>query len=70
VIAAHVHLPQADASLRAELWMLRQRLKTAGRRMEINDSWIAATTIAHAWPLATQDHGFPSDLPDLTVIEV
>jgi predicted nucleic acid-binding protein len=55
----------------AAAWaLLRQRLKTGGRRMEINDSWIAATAIAHGWPVVTQDRGFPLDLPELVVIEV
>ena len=55
----------------AAAWaLLRQRLKTAGQRMQINDSWIAATAIAMAWPLVTQDRGFPLDLPGLVVIEV
>jgi predicted nucleic acid-binding protein len=38
--------------------------------MEVNDSWMAATAIAHDWPVVTQDDGFPSDLPDLSVIRV
>ncbi|MEV4126174.1 type II toxin-antitoxin system VapC family toxin [Nocardia sp. NPDC049707] len=50
--------------------LLRQRLKAAGTKMEINDSWIAATAMAHGWPVATQDTGFSSVVPELTVIQV
>lgn len=42
-------------------------LKLDGRRMEINDSWIAATAIAHDMPVVTQDGDF-SDIPGLEVI--
>lgn len=59
-----------DERVAAEWALLRQRLKSAGRRMEINDCWIAATAIAHGWPVVTQDRGFPTDLPGLAVIEV
>jgi predicted nucleic acid-binding protein len=38
--------------------------------MEINDSWIAATALAHGWPVVTQDDGFPTNLLDLRVIRV
>lgn len=55
----------------AAAWaLLQQRLRAAGLRMEINDSWIAATAIAHGLPLVTQDRGFPAGIPELTVIEV
>ncbi|MGH2928830.1 MAG: PIN domain-containing protein [Solirubrobacteraceae bacterium] len=45
-IAAHV----ADASA-----ALRIALRDAGRRMPVNDSWIAATAIAHRMPAVSQD---------------
>lgn len=38
--------------------------------MEVNDSWIAATAIAHGMAVVTQDRGFPETVPDLTVIRV
>ncbi|MCA1783863.1 MAG: type II toxin-antitoxin system VapC family toxin [Intrasporangiaceae bacterium] len=34
---------------------LRVSLRDAGRRMPVNDSWIAATALAHDVPLVTQD---------------
>src|SRR5947209_6198772 len=47
-----------DERVAAAWALLRQRLKTAGTKMEINDSWIAATAMAYGWPVATQDAGF------------
>jgi predicted nucleic acid-binding protein len=59
-----------DETVAAAWALLRQRLKAAGTKMEINDSWIAATALARRWPVVTQDDGFPSGIPDLTVIRV
>ncbi len=52
----------------ASAWAeLRARLRELGRRLAINDSWIAATAIAHGLPLATQDRDY-TDVPGLTVV--
>lgn len=59
-----------DEHVAAAWALLRRRLKEAGTKMEINDSWIAATAIAHRWPVVTQDHGFPTQIPDLAVVHV
>ena len=59
-----------DERVAAAWALLRVQLKLAGQRMEINDSWIAATAIAQGLPLLTQDRGFPHGIPDLSVIEV
>lgn len=54
----------------AQAWAQLQRaLANEGRRMERNDSWIAATAIAHGLPLATQDDGF-DDVPGLAVVKL
>jgi predicted nucleic acid-binding protein len=45
--------------------MLRDR----GLRVPINGSWIAATALAHAVPVVTQDLDYV-DVPGLTVISV
>ena len=37
---------------------LRTQLREKGRRMPINDSWIAATALAHGLPVVTQDDDF------------
>lgn len=40
----------------ADAWArLRVHLREAGLRMPVNDSWIAATALAHDVPLVTQD---------------
>jgi predicted nucleic acid-binding protein len=59
-----------DGTVAAAWALLRQRLKATGERMEINDSWIAATAIAHGWPLITQDKGFPTGISELVVVSV
>lgn len=48
---------------------LRVALRDAGRRLAVNDSWIAATAIALDVPLVTQDEAL-EDLPGLRVIHV
>ena len=54
----------------AHAWAtLRLALRDAGRRMPINDSWIAATAIAHGMPVASQDGDY-DDVPGLDVIRV
>ena len=54
----------------AEAWArLRIALRDTGRRMPVNDSWIAATAIAHGIPVVTQDDDY-DDVPDLEIIKV
>ena len=48
---------------------LRIALRDAGRRMPLNDSWIAATALAHGMPVATQDDDY-DDVPALRVIRL
>ena len=59
-----------DEPVAAAWALLRQRLKAGGMRMEVNDSWIAATAMARGWPVVTQDDGFPTSIPGLAVIRV
>jgi predicted nucleic acid-binding protein len=47
--------------------LLRVALRDHGRRMAVNDSWIAATAIALDIPLVTQDDDH-LDIPGLRVI--
>jgi hypothetical protein len=43
----------------AEAWaLLRLLLRDAGRRLSVNDSWIAATALAHEVPVVSQDADF------------
>jgi predicted nucleic acid-binding protein len=54
----------------AEAWAnLRVTLVTHGRRMAINDSWIAATAMALRIPVVTQDADYVI-VPGLDVIHV
>ncbi|MDP9397985.1 MAG: type II toxin-antitoxin system VapC family toxin [Actinomycetota bacterium] len=46
---------------------MRVALREAGRRMPVNDSWIAATAISLGIPVVSQDHDY-DDVPDLDVI--
>ena len=58
-----------DADVASAWAHLRVLLRDAGLRMDINDSWIAATAIHLGVPVVTQDDGYP-ELPGLTVIRV
>jgi predicted nucleic acid-binding protein len=52
----------------ADAWAeMRMALRKIGRKLTANDSWIAATAIAHELPLVTQDRDY-TDIPGLTVI--
>lgn len=54
----------------SDTWaLLVSRLRTANLQASINDSWIAATAIAHNIPLVTQDSDY-STMPDLEVIAI
>jgi predicted nucleic acid-binding protein len=54
----------------AHAWAaLRVALRDTGKRMPINDSWIAATALAHEMPVVTQDSDY-DDIPGLEVIRV
>jgi predicted nucleic acid-binding protein len=54
----------------AHAWAtLRLALRDEGRRMSLNDSWIAATAIAHHLPIAAQDSDYDG-VPGLQVIRV
>jgi predicted nucleic acid-binding protein len=54
----------------ARAWAtLIARLRSSGRRMPINDSWIAATALARGMPVVTQDSDY-DDVPDLRVVKV
>lgn len=54
----------------SEAWaLLVSRLRAAGRNAPVNDSWIAATAIAHGVPVLTQDAGYDA-MPDVQVIRI
>jgi predicted nucleic acid-binding protein len=54
----------------ADAWaLLVSRLRMAGRKAPINDSWIAATAIAHGVPVVTQGADYDA-MPDVQVIKI
>ncbi|MBY3555176.1 type II toxin-antitoxin system VapC family toxin [Modestobacter lapidis] len=61
-----------DAAV-ADHWAhLRLELARAGRRVNVNDTWIAATALAHGVPLVSQDsdHTALAEISDLRVLLV
>lgn len=54
----------------ADAWArLRVVLRDLGRRMPVNDSWIAATAMSVGVPVVTQDDDY-GDVPGLEIIRV
>lgn len=54
----------------SDAWaLLVSKLRAAGRKAPINDSWIAATALAHRIPVITQDDDY-DHMPDLEVIKI
>lgn len=54
----------------SDAWaLLVAKLRAEGRKAPINDTWIAATALAHDLPVATQDTDYDT-MPDLTVIKI
>lgn len=54
----------------AQAWArLRIELRDSGRRMKVNDAWIAATALAEDLPLVSQDSDYEG-IPRLEVIRV
>ncbi len=61
-------LPIDDAV--ATAWAeLRIALRDSGRRMPVNDSWIAATALAYGYPVVAHDADYDS-VPGLTVVRL
>lgn len=58
-----------DSDVAAQWAQLRVQLRDAGKRMPVNDSWIAAVAVAHHLPLITQDADFDV-LGELGLLEV
>ena len=54
----------------SEAWaLLISRLRAAGRKAPINDSWIAATAIVYDVPIITQDADYDA-MPDIEVVKI
>lgn len=69
---AHLELLPIDAEVAARWAELRVRLAQAGRKMNVNDLWIAAVAKANALPVVSQDADFEviQDLGGPAVIRV
>jgi predicted nucleic acid-binding protein len=54
----------------SDAWaLLVSRLRAEGRKVPINDSWIAATASAHGIPVVTQDTDYDA-MPGVEVIKI
>ncbi len=61
-------LPVDDAV--SDAWaLLVSQLRKTGRKVPLNDSWIAATALAHRVPIVTQDSDYDA-MPDIEVIKI
>jgi predicted nucleic acid-binding protein len=55
---ADIAVLDIDAAAAASWARLRVQLAGSGRRVNVNDLWIAATALAHGLPVVTQDGDF------------
>ena len=55
---ADIELLPIDASVAASWALLRVHVAETGRRLNVNDLWIAATALANEVPVVTQDDDF------------
>lgn len=55
---ADIEMLAIDAAVAAEWARLRVHLAETGRRLNVNDLWIAATATANGLPVVTQDGDF------------
>ncbi len=67
-VAAMSALP-IDESVARQWAKLRVQLYDAGRRLNVNDLWVAATALANGLPVVTQDDDFDA-LADLKLLDV
>lgn len=69
---ADMELLPVDDQVAAAWGRLRVHLAQSGRRLNVNDLWIAATAVANGLPVVTQDDDFgPLDgVAGLTVVRV
>ncbi|WP_277213826.1 type II toxin-antitoxin system VapC family toxin [Isoptericola croceus] len=69
---AHLELLPVDATAASQWARLRVRLAEAGRRINVNDLWIASIALANDLAVVTQDDDFTplTELDALSVISV
>lgn len=71
-LMADAELLPVDEDVAAEWARLRAQVSAAGRRVNVNDLWIAATAAAHRLPVVTQDADFDvlAEIGGIEVIRV
>jgi len=57
-ILSDIEVLPVDETVAASWALLRVHLAESGRRLNVNDLWIAATALAHQIPVITQDDDF------------
>ncbi|WP_402371580.1 type II toxin-antitoxin system VapC family toxin [Isoptericola rhizosphaerae] len=69
---AHLELLPVDATAASHWARLRVRLAEAGRRINVNDLWIASIALANELPVVAQDDDFAplTELDTLAVVSV
>lgn len=69
---AGLRVLDVDTIAAAEWGRMRYRLREEGRKINVNDLWIAAIALAHNLPVITQDNDFSmlTDLGGPAVINV
>lgn len=69
---ADIEVLHVDEQVAMAWARLRVRLAEAGRRLNVNDLWIAATAVANSLPVITQDSDYEplEALGDVLVIHV
>ncbi|MGI8612785.1 MAG: PIN domain-containing protein [Nocardioidaceae bacterium] len=69
---ADIEVLNVDEAVTLEWARIRVSLAEAGRRLNVNDSWIAATALAHGLAIITQDDNFDhlTELTGLAVVRV
>ncbi|MGL5818768.1 MAG: PIN domain-containing protein [Phycicoccus sp.] len=55
---ADIELLPIDGAVAAEWARLRVHLADRGRRVDVDDLWVAATAAAHGLPVVTRDDDF------------
>jgi predicted nucleic acid-binding protein len=68
-LAQRVEPLPIDDGVAAAWALLVSRLRHAGRKAPMNDTWIAATAIRHGIPVVTQDSDY-DHMPGLEVVRL